>query len=55
MLYFTKRNKMKYIRDYYKKTTLNVFKIRANFINNDFYIISHKMLKELYSIFDEFN
>ena len=55
MLYFIKRDKIKYIRDYYKKTTLNVFKIRANFINNNFYIILYKMLKELYIIFNEFN
>ena len=46
---------MKYIRDYYKKITLNVFKIRTNFINNDFYIILYEMLKKLYIIFDEFD
>ena len=46
---------MKYVRNYYKKTTLNVFKTRANFINNDFYIILHKMFQKLYNLFNEFN
>ena len=46
---------MKYIRDYYKKITLNVLKIRVNFINNNFYLIFQDMVYKLYNIFGEFN
>ena len=46
---------MKYIRDHCKKTTLDVFKARANLMSSDSYILSHEMIKELHSMFGEFD
>ncbi|CAD6589853.1 MAG: hypothetical protein ASARMPRED_004288 [Alectoria sarmentosa] len=55
VLYPTERDKMKYIRDHCKKTTLDVLKARADPMNNDPYITSHEMLKELHTMFGEFD
>ena len=55
MLYFIKYEKMNYIRDYCKFIAFDVFKTRTNFMNNDFYIIFEKMIKEFYNMFDDFD
>ena len=46
---------MNYIRNYYKLIVFDVFKIRAKFINTDFYIIIKKMVAELYNIFGDYD
>ena len=46
---------MSYIRDYYKIIAFNVFKARANFISEDFYLILKEIIKKLYNIFDKYD
>lgn len=46
---------MNYIQDYYKIIIFNIFKIRVNLINDDFYIILKEIIKELYNIFEKYD
>ena len=46
---------MDYIRDYCKTITFDILKARVNPINNDSYVISKEIIKELYNIFKEYD
>lgn len=55
MLFLTEYKKMNYVCDYCKIITFDVFKAKADLINNDLYVISKKIIEELYNIFDEYD
>ena len=47
--------KILYIRDYCKKITYNVIKIKTNLKNLDYYIITDNIIQNLKNIFDNFD
>ena len=46
---------MNYIRNHYKFIAFNVIKIRADPLSENSYILFNEIIKELHSIFDDFN
>ena len=46
---------MDYVRNHYKVITFDVFKTRANFINDDLYVILKEMIEELYNMFKKYD
>ena len=54
-MFSTKRDKMDYVRDYYKLIAFNIFKIRAESLSEDPYIIIKKIIIELYNIFGDYD
>ena len=54
-MFFLEYNKINYIRDYYKSIIFDIIKIRVDLLSENLYIIFKEIIKELYSIFDNFN
>ena len=54
-MFFLEYNKINYIRDYYKSIAFNIIKIKVDSLSENFYISFNEIIKELYSIFDDFD
>ena len=55
MLFPTKKDKIDYIRDYYKLITFDILKVRVDPLSEDPYTTTKEIIQELYSIFSNYN
>lgn len=55
ILYISKQNKIDYIRKYYKNTTFEVIKAKANPMSTNIYLTISKIIQNLENIFSKFD